>query len=295
MNNLKTFITYGIFPIVFISTMTGSFYAMQYGYKAFAIIASVSLLTAVIIHFCEKINPHFKYWSIPQNDVKTDAIHVAVSMGIIPQVLDGLLSAVLLVVALKLTTVLGFAVWPHDWHLGFQLILALLISQFGTYWSHRLMHEVPLLWRLHATHHSPKRLYWLNAGRFHPLDTIVGSSISLMPLLILGAGDEVFVLQTVWVSVHGMFQHCNIHLKLGLLNYIFSMAELHRWHHSMTLEEANTNYGSNIIFWDIVFGTMYYPKDKEASQEIGLSDIEDFPDDYIGQIASPFNWKKLKS
>ena len=166
--------------------MTGSFYAMQYGYKAFAIIASVSVVTAVIIHFCEKINPHFKYWSIPQNDVKTDAIHVDVSMGIIPQVLDGLLSAVLLVVALKPTSVLGFAVWPHDWHLGFQLILALLISQFGTYWSHRLMHEVPLLWRLHATHHSPKRLYWLNAGRFHPLDTIFGSSISLIPLLILG-------------------------------------------------------------------------------------------------------------
>ena len=33
-----------------------------------------------------------------------------------------------------------------------------------------MMHEVPWLWRFHATHHSAPRLYWLNAGRFHPLD-----------------------------------------------------------------------------------------------------------------------------
>ncbi|PCJ79733.1 MAG: hypothetical protein COA57_15455 [Flavobacteriales bacterium] len=97
------------------------------------------------------------------------------------------------------------------------------------------------------------------------------------------------------MAVHGMFQHCNIHLKLGLLNYVFSMAELHRWHHSLKIEEANTNYGNNIIFWDIVFGTMHYPKDQEASEDIGLSEIENFPEDYLGQVASPFQWKKLNS
>ncbi len=47
----------------------------------------------------------------------------------------------------------------------------MIVSEFGSYWAHRLMHERPLLWRLHAVHHSAERLYWLNAGRFHPLDT----------------------------------------------------------------------------------------------------------------------------
>ena len=63
------------------------------------------------------------------------------------------------------------------------------------------------------------------------------------------------LLYTVWVSVHGLFQHCNVRLRLGPLNYIFSMCELHRWHHSLKLEEANSNYGNNILFWDLVFDT----------------------------------------
>ena len=70
------------------------------------------------------------------------------------------------------------------------------------------------------------------------------------------------------------------------------MAELHRWHHSLKIEEANTNYGNNILFWDIIFGTVYYPKDKEASEHIGLSDIDNFPTGYASQVLSPFQWKR---
>ena len=294
MKKLRTLITYGLFPATFLIAMFSAAYCLKAGYSGGLIITVISIVTAIILQVGETINPHFKIWNITQNDVWTDAIHAAISMALIPKIITGLLTAILLVIALKLNTFLGYSLWPHNLPLFVQLILALLISQFGIYWSHRMMHEIPLLWRFHATHHSPKRLYWLNAARFHPLDTIINSTISLIPLLILGTGKDVMVLQTVWVAVHGMFQHCNIHLRLGFLNYIFSMAELHRWHHSMTLEEANTNYGSNIIFWDIVFGTMYYPKNKEASEKIGLSNIEHFPEDYIGQLSSPFNWKKLK-
>ena len=265
------------------------------GYSGGLILAVITFVTAVIILIFERINPHYKTWNVPKNDVKTDALHAAISMILIPQILEGLLSAALLVAALKLSAIVGFSLWPHEWPLAVQLIMALIISQFGEYWVHRWMHEKPLLWRLHATHHSPKRLYWLNAARFHPLDTILSYTIALVPLLALGVGEKVLVLQAVWIAVHGMFQHCNIHLKLGLLNYVFSMAELHRWHHSLKIEEANTNYGNNIIFWDIVFGTMHYPKDQEASEDIGLSEIENFPEDYLGQVASPFQWKKLNS
>jgi sterol desaturase/sphingolipid hydroxylase (fatty acid hydroxylase superfamily) len=137
--------------------------------------------------------------------------------------------------------------------------------------------------------------------------------VALAPLLLLGAGPDVLLLFTVWVSVHGMFQHCNVRLrlgplnyifstaelhrwhhslKLGPLNYIFSTAELHRWHHSLKLEEANANYGNNILFWDLVFGTVHYPKDVSASSHIGLNEMPDFPKDYMGQILSPWRWDR---
>ena len=45
-------------------------------------------------------------------------------------------------------------------------LLILLVSDFVQYWTHRAYHEVPLLWRLHAVHHSAKQ-HGL-AGRLTP-------------------------------------------------------------------------------------------------------------------------------
>ena len=136
------------------------------------------------------------------------------------------------------------------------------------------------------------RLYWLNASRFHPLDTATSFSLSLSSLIVLGADESVMLILTVWTAVHGLFQHANIDVRLGPLNWIFSMAELHRWHHSKKLEEANNNYGNNILFWDIVFGTVYWPKDKIANSDIGLSEMQWFPSTYLGQVLSPFTWQE---
>ena len=43
----------------------------------------------------------------------------------------------------------------------------------------------------------------------------------------------------------------------------FSGPELHRWHHNLKSEIANHNYGNNLIIWDHVFKTFYWPKDKD--------------------------------
>ena len=113
-------------------------------------------------------------------------------------------------------------------------------------------------------------------------------------LLALGAGGDLMVMFSTWIAVHGLYQHCNVDLKLGPLNYIFSMAELHRWHHSLSMEEANHNFGNNIIFWDIVFGTMFWPKDRTPSEDIGIGDMPDFPPGYIGQLLSPVRWDQIQ-
>ncbi len=109
--------------------------------------------------------------------------------------------------------------------------------------------------------------------------------------MALGAGEGILLIVSVWIAVHGLFQHANIHVRLGPLNWIFSMAELHRWHHSRVLEEANANYGNNILFWDIVFGTVYWPRDRDASEDIGLSEMEGFPTTWGAQMLVPWRWK----
>jgi sterol desaturase/sphingolipid hydroxylase (fatty acid hydroxylase superfamily) len=71
------------------------------------------------------------------------------------------------------------------------------------------------------------------------------------------------------------------------------MAELHRWHHSRLLEESNTNFGQNLIVWDIVFGTRFLPKDRDPPSDIGIAGLPAFPMDYWGQLMSPFHWRRI--
>lgn len=291
---IKNAIRYGLFPTVFTAAIAGAIFAMKAGIDPGYITATVAVLTVIIVYIFERILPMHDNWLKSHNDVKTDLLHGTFSMILIPQLLEALLLTVLLGVAVKIASMVGFSIWPTHWPIVFQLILAMIVSQFGEYWWHRLSHEVPLFWRFHSIHHSPKRLYWLNAARFHPVDIAVSYSLAVSTLILLGATTEILTLLTVWIIVHGLFQHCNIDIRLGFLNYIFSMAELHRWHHSLVLEEANANYGNNILFWDIIFGTVYYPKDKIASEHIGLHDFEAFPENYVDQIKAPFQWKKLE-
>ena len=288
-------ITYGLFPLTFGAAMAAGIYGAAAGWSHQVLLAAITAGAVLIIVVFERIQPQFSGWGRSHDDVPTDLAHSVVSMIMLPPLVEvGLRGGVLRASQLA-AQANPIDIWPHHWPVLLQLAVALLLSQLGEYWVHRGMHETKLLWRLHATHHSPTRLYWLNAGRFHPLDTAISLTVSVTPMIALGVGEEVMLLVTVWIAVHGLFQHCNIHLVLGPLNYIFSMAELHRWHHSLILEEANSNYGNNIIFWDLVFGTLHYPRDREAAQAIGLSDMPRFPQRWLGQILSPFQWARISA
>jgi ornithine lipid hydroxylase len=293
MQLMRHFIRFGLFPTTFAIALWGAHTAFLSGYDKSLILTAVTLGTILTVALGEWLLPHYASWSKSHGDVPTDLAHNVVSMVILPPVIETMIRATLLRLSASLAAAYGANLWPESWPMALQLGLALIICQLGEYWAHRLMHEQPLLWRLHAIHHSAPRLYWLNAGRFHPLDVAILFTISMVPLMVLGVNEEVLLLFTTWVSVHGLFQHCNIDLKLGPLNYVFSMAELHRWHHSRTLEEANSNYGNNIIFWDLVFGTFFNPADRQAQEDIGLSDMPNFPQDYLGQVTAPFRWDQL--
>ncbi len=280
-----------LFPVAFAAALGGTLLGLQQGVSEGRILGVIIVCTIVVVVVFERLLPEHPDWNVSQGDVGTDLVHGVVS-STIHELLKVGLHVAFIGLAAWLSELVGGSLWLMDWPLLLQLALALVISQFGEYWAHRAMHELPPLWRLHATHHSPGRLYWLNASRFHPLDAVILLTVALTPLIVLGVGSDALLLFAVWVSVHGLFQHCNIRLRLGPLNYLFSMAELHRWHHSLSLEEANSNYGNNILFWDLVFRTVHYPKDREASAEIGLSDLPGFPKDYLGQLLSPWRWER---
>ncbi|MDH3202758.1 MAG: sterol desaturase family protein [Myxococcales bacterium] len=286
-------LTYAAFPLVFGGAMGTGLYGVSQGWDP--VLTAMGLTGAVIVALLllEWVHPYRKEWRGGHGDVRTDLIHNLVN-ATIPQVYAVAFVGIFAAGASWLSDTLGATLWPIGWPMIAQLLLALVIGELGTYWIHRWMHENRFLWRFHAPHHSAPRLYWLNAGRFHPLDLFAQYFLSVTPLVLLGAGTGVIALHTLFTAVHGMFQHCNVDIRLGPLNWFFSMAELHRWHHSKHVEEANTNYGANIIWWDIVFRSRFLPKDRPPPAEIGIESLPDFPTSYWGHLLSPVRWRAIE-
>jgi hypothetical protein len=176
--------------------------------------------------------------------------------------------------------------WPHDWPLGLQAALMLLTADLLRYWLHRAAHRFSLLWRLHAVHHSPPKLYNLNVGRFHPFEKGLQLLLDTVPFVLLGVSEQVIALYFVFYAINGFLQHSNIRLKHGILNYVISSAELHRWHHSRRPGESGANFGNNLSVWDWVFGTWYLPEDREV-REVGLIN-QAYPLGFTDQLKTPF-------
>jgi len=284
---------YGTFPVVFGAALGLGVYGIDRGWNPVFTAMGITGAVVLILLILERVHPYQEQWQHGHGDIRTDLVHNLVNFWI-PEVYTIAFVGGLTVAAAWLSTTLGTELWPSRWPLFAQLLLALVIGELGTYWIHRLMHEWPLLWRVHAVHHSAPRLYWLNAGRFHPIDLFAQQFLALTPLILLGADTRIIALHTLFTAVHGMFQHANLDIRLGPLNWIFSMAELHRWHHSKHLEEANTNYGANLIWWDIVFRSRFLPSDREPPTEIGIASLPDFPGGYWAQLRSPFRWKQIE-
>lgn len=239
------------------------------------------LLAAVTVTFLEIYFPYRNNWAPVRSDVLNDSAFMVMVQVLLPQML-GYLVAVLLIEASDT----DLSIWPSHLPNIVQVILMIVLADFLRYWLHRASHNFMPLWQLHAVHHSPDKLYWLNVGRFHPLEKTIQFLFDALPFILLGIDESVLSLYFVFYAVNGYFQHSNIDLKFGWLNYLVSSAELHRWHHSDEVAESNRNYGNNIIVWDILFGTYYLPADQSVGV-LGLKNKQ-YPTSFLSQMKTPF-------
>jgi sterol desaturase/sphingolipid hydroxylase (fatty acid hydroxylase superfamily) len=259
----------------------GTLVMLAQGVPASAALVIVSVVFGLTVIALEYIIPFEPAWSRPQGDLLTDACHLVVT-GIFVEWTP----------SLAISEQLQTDVWPNHWPLWLQLPLALALTDLAGYWVHRLHHAA--LWRFHSVHHSAPRLYWLNTVRTHPVEALIYVFGVFAPLLVLGASEEVLTLYVVFATVFRLLQHSNVDVRLGPLNWVFSMAELHRWHHSRKIEEADSNFGNIVIFWDVLFGTRYLPP-RRPPADVGIDGMPEFPTSYLAQLAIPFRrsfWRR---
>ena len=242
------------------------------------------VVVAGVVTLLERVIPYRRSWLPRRNDVGNDALFFTTVQMLLPFGLFWFFSVTLLRY-LDQRSLSVSEWWPHGFPPVIQLALMLIVAEFFRYWLHVAAHNTKTLWRLHAVHHSPKKLYWFNAGRFHPVEKALQYLLDALPFIVLGVRTDVLALYFVFYATNGFFQHSNVDARYGVLNYVVSSAELHRWHHSRRIEESNNNYGNNLIVWDLVFGSWFLPRNRHVG-DLGLIN-PDYPLGFFKQLITP--------
>jgi len=157
--------------------------------------------------------------------------------------------------------------------------ISVVAMDFIIYLQHVMMHAVPVLWRVHRVHHADLD-YDLTTGiRFHPIEIILSMLIKAAAILLLGPPVLAVVLFEVLLNAAAMFNHSNVQLPGRLdrvLRWFLVTPDMHRVHHSISADEANSNFGFNLSWWDRLSGTYrIQPRGGHQGMEIGISGYRD--------------------
>ncbi|MDI4634315.1 sterol desaturase family protein [Pelomonas sp. V22] len=183
----------------------------------------------------------------------------------------------------------GIRGWVQQLNFWLALFLIVLVADLVQYWTHRAYHEVPLLWRLHAVHHSVKSMDWLAGSRQHILELIITRTLVLAPIYVLGFSKEVIDAYILVVGFQAVFNHANVSVRLGPLRHVIVTPNFHHWHHSQDDEAIDKNYAAHFAFLDILFGTAV-KSDRKWPERYGV--IGDYvPNGFFKQLRFPFTWK----
>lgn len=187
----------------------------------------------------------------------------------------------------QLTSIQLFAL--SDLPKPFGLLLLFIISDFIQWNTHRLLHQVPFLWKIHKTHHSVKEMGFAAHFRYNWMEPIVYKFILYIPLMLIGGFSlkDVFMVHFISIAI-GHLNHANIGWDYGFLKYIFNNPKMHIWHHSKVLpSKYGANFGISLSCWDYIFKTNHIPHDGKEI-ELGFDDENDFPNDFFQQEIYPF-------
>ncbi|WP_432728024.1 sterol desaturase family protein [Variovorax sp. W6] len=281
---LRGLLPWLMWPALYCAGLLGA--GVAFGSRAPLLWFNLAYLSlALAIAACERWMPHEPLWLKDDGETPCNLAHTLLTKGL-AQTVAALTASVPLAAAMAMSAVhASSGPWPAHWPLAAQVVLALLVAEFGLYVAHRSAHQWPLLWRFHALHHSVRRLWVLNTGRFHFVDSIFKALLGQLPLYLLGAPLAVFMWVGAVTAVTGLLTHCNIEMRTGWLDHVFSTPALHRWHHSKVLAEGNRNYGENIVLWDQLFGTWYNPP-RRPPADIGIDGR--IARRFLTQLVQPF-------
>ena len=151
---------------------------------------------------------------------------------------------------------------------------AVIAMDFVIWLQHVVVHAVPALWRLHRVHHADLDYDLTTGARFHPIEIILSMLIKFATIMVLGPPVVAVILFEVILNGMAMFNHGNVRLPPALdrrLRWLVVTPDMHRVHHSVEDDEANSNFGFNLSWWDRLLGTYRdQPRNGHDGMTIGI-------------------------
>lgn len=141
---------------------------------------------------------------------------------------------------------------------GWVVVADLLLLDAWIYGWHRMNHRISFLWRFHQVHHLDELLDSTTAVRFHSAEVLFSALARLPIVLLFSIPLAHVVLFELLVMAHSLFHHANISLPPRLdavLKRIIITPSLHRMHHHNLQRDTDSNYGTILSVWDVLFRT----------------------------------------
>ena len=158
-------------------------------------------------------------------------------------------------------------------------VLTLVMIDGAYYAEHYALHHVPLLWRLHRTHHTDHEVDFSTGVRSHPFETLLTTGVIFSTIFVLGA-PPVAVFVMVLLSTAVVFvEHGNVRVPSSLdraLRVVLVTPDMHRIHHSRDVREGESNLSNLFSWWDRLFATYrHQPAAGPAHLVFGAPGFED--------------------
>lgn len=255
--------------------------------------AATTAVLLVVLLAIEQALPYRADWSVRgDRDVWRDLGHTFAYAALAMNATRFLFLVVLAdaVAALHLTDFFGL--WPAGSPVWLQIIVVILIGDALEYLYHRLAHSHPLLWRLHAIHHTPVRMNVLKGARHHALYAFGRGVVVWLPLLLAGVPARLIYWQFLAETITGLVGHANIRFRIpAFLHRLVVTPEYHRIHHSSDPRLGNSNFGVVVPFWDMLFDTHFDPL-RVTVRDTGIHD-DPIPRRFVDELTSPLTYRRL--
>lgn len=247
------FIRRCFFPLALMSSLIFySLWEIQGWNKEFCIFfPNISFF--ILAYFLEKKYPYRKDWSHSiHEDTKEDWWSFLVAMLVSEPFIKSIFSIMGVYFYAQFGSIYNGI---QELSLWWQVLIVLLVWELGAYIIHFLHHKNTSLWWLHAFHHSSKRLYSVNQMRVHPLNHMLSYIWNWIFIYMLMPSPDAIYWYIAISQPILMLQHTNLNFQNGILNFIFSTNEVHRWHHANKESGWMYNFGKILVIWDMIFGT----------------------------------------